>query len=268
MKFRKFLFIIFIFVIILIILVYIFYEPIKIIERKEYEKKCPKCFPIEYNCNCEPCESYDNKNGVVIPLEYYKKLRGLQNNIPEKGDKPSSMLGIKNRWNFGPGTSMLALSYADHIIFEYVFSELPDYCGMIEIGSASGISSLWFSLIMKIRGCKFYGVDYKEQRSSISKNNWFSNADYLIENVLKNVNEKVVGKIKEVDFIFLDNGDKYKEFEMYYKYVKPGSIIFVHQRTSKYYKFLKRFINKGEIEYFAREFSDAIGSNLVALKKL
>jgi len=112
----------------------------------------------------------------------------------------------------------IAQSWSDLCILENILTvEKPDI--IIELGTQHGASALFFSLFTKT-----YTFDIKKYNIPKSDNIIYEICDIFkdsdkIKSLIQN-NKKV--------FLFCDNGNKPKEFEVFAPFLKKGDIIFVH----------------------------------------
>jgi predicted O-methyltransferase YrrM len=132
-----------------------------------------------------------------------------------------SSLGIKSK--------MIGTMKGDNIFLDYAITENPHLCNFVELGTYGGFTSLFLGLMARLRNADFYTFDIFDNRVDIVKKAWLSNMFFIQDDILTNINTKVIDLIsKENTFLFIDNGNKIKETNMYLDYMKKGSVIVIH----------------------------------------
>ena len=117
----------------------------------------------------------------------------------------------------------------DIFFFDYVVAKHNQFKEFIELGTFGGVTSLYLGMMARLRGVKFYTFDNIDRRIECIKNNWLDNMFFMKEDVLISANEKVINEIeKESVLLFIDNGNKIKEFNLYVPYLKINSVVLVH----------------------------------------
>lgn len=102
---------------------------------------------------------------------------------------------------------------------------------VVEIGTSTGESAIWFALALKRTGGKLYTHEIDQQRAEIARNN-FEEAGLsdLITLIEGDAHETVLQHDEPIDIVFLD-ADKpgYPDYlEKLLPLVKPGGLVIAH----------------------------------------
>ncbi len=140
-------------------------------------------------------------------------------------------LVVDDKYNVGSVLGMYGqqLSRGDMLFIEYVLGNNQQYKNIVELGTASGLTSLYLGTAMKLRNGTLTTFDIKDNRTDEVKKAWLNNMNQTIEDIL-NVHSVMVGFNLQMNntLAFIDNGDKVKEVNRYAKYLKVGSGFIVH----------------------------------------
>lgn len=140
-------------------------------------------------------------------------------------------LVVNNQFNVGSvfGQWGNQLSRGDMLFIEYVLSHNPQYTSGLELGTASGLTSLYWGFAMHLRGGKFHTFDIVDRRPQNVKEAWPTNMVHYTADVLSSLNQDVVNLISMANMLaFIDNGDKAKEVNMYAPHIQVGCGFIVH----------------------------------------
>jgi len=139
---------------------------------------------------------------------------------------------------FGFGGPGLMIGYADVLMWEFVFARHQNLKDMVELGTMTGGTSLYFGMTANVRGGSFDTFDRSDNRASEVKRGWLPNMNYHIQDILTNVlpsdpstHNKEVVSVLDVGHPVLglfDNGDKKKETDCYARYMAVGSVLLLH----------------------------------------
>jgi predicted O-methyltransferase YrrM len=140
--------------------------------------------------------------------------------------KYRSLLGIKS--------NRIGVTKCDMVFLEHIITENQQLVNFVEFGTFGGYTSLLFGMMARMREAPFYTIDIKDFRTDVVKKAWLPNMWFLSYDLLSEINPKVVSLIeKENTFLFIDNGNKKQEVNMYCDFIKPGSIMAVHDWESE-----------------------------------
>jgi predicted O-methyltransferase YrrM len=124
---------------------------------------------------------------------------------------------------------LIGVGRGDMFFFDYVVAKHNQFKEFIELGTFGGVTSLYLGMMAKLRNANFYTFDISDRRIECIKNNWLDNMLFMKEDVLISANEKVIKEIeKDSVLLFIDNGNKIKEFNLYVQYLKVNSVVIVH----------------------------------------
>lgn len=139
---------------------------------------------------------------------------------------------------FGFGGPGLMIGIADQMLWEFVFARHQNLKHMVELGTMTGGTSLYFGMTANVRGGEFHSFDRSDNRATESRRGWLPNMNYHITDILTNVepndpstHNKEVVNVLDVGFPVLglfDNGDKKKETDIYARYMAVGSVLLLH----------------------------------------
>ena len=150
-------------------------------------------------------------------------------------------LVVDNKFNVGSifGQWGQQLSRGDVLFIEYVLGHNPQYTNGVELGTASGLTSLYWGLAMHLRGGKFHTFDIIDHRSQAIKDAWGTNMVHYTADVLGSVNQDVVNLISMSNTLaFIDNGDKAKEVNVYAPHIQVGCGFIVHDWGTEVFEHL------------------------------
>jgi len=119
------------------------------------------------------------------------------------------------------------------LVIEWAFHENAFLKHFVEVGSLTGLSSLYLSQFCRIRGGEFHTFD---KRPPLQKYQtlWPPLATFHQCDVLTKENAEVVARIQQpYSFVLLDNGDKPRELELYAKHLPVHSVLAVHDFPSE-----------------------------------
>lgn len=129
------------------------------------------------------------------------------------------------------GVSLLRPS--DLLMLEWVFRLHQEIIHIVEVGTGSGLSTLYLSQICRLRGGELHSFDVHPPRKRYF-DLWPSCAHFHEADVLANECEELVPFIAQSQsFVLLDNGDKPREMELYAKHLGVDSILAVHDWESE-----------------------------------
>jgi len=157
----------------------------------------------------------DSKNEIC---EYLKK--DLTSKYKRK------LLGIIDEEQNGD----IGVGCGDILFLNHVISENPSLNNFVELGTWTGVTSMYLGMIARIRGGEFHSFDKVDVRMESVKNSWLPEMYFHQEDILrKKPSKKVLDLVsKENTFIFVDNGDKIKEITLYCGNLIPKSVFVVH----------------------------------------
>ena len=139
-------------------------------------------------------------------------------------------LGLEStsRMIFGAGAGYTAWGHADRLMFEFVLAR-HRFDQIIEFGTWTGMSSLYFGMAAAMRRIPFWTCDHKDLRPPEVKKVWLWNMTFAKLDLLKTVSEEVVSRVSQENVLLIvDNGKKEKEAMVYGKHMAKGSVMIVH----------------------------------------
>jgi len=133
------------------------------------------------------------------------------------------------RLTFGLNSRMIGTGRGDLFYIDYIVAKHNNFKNFIELGTFGGVTSLYIGMIARLRKSTFYTFDISDRRIPCIKDSWLDNMFFMQEDILISANKNVINQIeKENIFLFIDNGNKIKEFSLYVPYLKTNSVVFVH----------------------------------------
>jgi len=122
---------------------------------------------------------------------------------------------------------------SDLLVIEWAFHEDQSLKHFVEVGSLTGLSSLYFAQFCRMRGGEFHAFD-KRQPLQKYRELWPALAMFHQCDVLVEANDEVVQTIEQPhSFVLLDNGNKPRELELYAKHLPERSVLAVHNFGSE-----------------------------------
>ena len=183
-----------------------------------------------------------DENGVVKQCPFIPENYENWQKMPPLCDYISiECLGNNNKRAahvFGFGGPGLMIGYADVLMWEFVFARHQNLKDMVELGTMTGGTSLYFGMTANVRGGSFDTFDRSDNRATESRRGWLPNMHFHISDILTNVipsdptthNKEVISVIDVGHPILglFDNGDKKKETDAYARYMAVGSVLLLH----------------------------------------
>ena len=151
----------------------------------------------------------------------------------EKWDKMPDVLEYlhlhsSSGYIFGVDRSFVPWGHSDRLMFEFVIVRHA-FDSVLEFGTWSGVSSLYFGMAAAMRRIPFVTFDICDIRPYEVKKVWLWNMSFIRADLLKGVDDHVACRVMQPDMLLIvDNGDKTKEAAMYGKYMAKGSVMIVH----------------------------------------
>lgn len=170
----------------------------------------------------------------------------------------------KNSLHFLGEQENLNLFWSDFLFLDFVLTKHFEYKRFIEIGTNSGIQSLYFGLLAKTRRGKFHTFDEIDKRSQRIKNGWldnmifhkihFENQEKQVLDSIKNSNvllfsvkkcklfQKILPKMNIRSVLFLDKNflnDKCFRMSLSKNYFSDVYKSFSNHFASQYQSFVK-----------------------------
>lgn len=188
---------------------------------------------------------------------------------------------------FGFGGPGLMIGIADQMMWEFVFARHQRLSHMVELGTMTGGTSLYFGMTANVRGGEFHSFDRSDNRATESRRGWLPNMHFHITDILTNVlpddpathNPEVV-QVLDTGFPVLglfDNGDKKKETDCYARYMAVGSVLLLHDwehldlprpHWEMSYSMVARTLEKLGFVKLYFDFAEHVGSSTRAFQRV
>ena len=133
-----------------------------------------------------------------------------------------SLMGLKSK--------MVGIGRGDMLFLEYVIANMPELSVIVELGTFGGVTSMFLGMIARLRGVPFCTFDIKDLRVQEVKEAWLNDMMYFYQtDILSEPSSYVTELVKNPNtFLFVDNGDKEKEANMYASYCGPNAVMVIH----------------------------------------
>ncbi|MBW8038840.1 MAG: O-methyltransferase [Planctomycetes bacterium] len=173
--------------------------------------------------------------GLIIGQERGRRPRSAEassiENIPlPQSDAEKKILTILDEMGKDRSRRYLSVSLNDGRLMRQL-TEATGAKRVVEIGTSTGYSGLWFALALRATGGKLTTYEIDPERARIAGENFKrAGVDDLITIVLGNAHEKVKEYKEPIDVLFLD-ADKEGYIDYLNKLlplVRPGGLIFAH----------------------------------------
>jgi hypothetical protein len=179
------------------------------------------------------------------PLHNAKCYEEWMNNMPTL----YSMLDVlsSSRSTFGSHYTEQAFGHGDKLFVEFVMQRHEYFKNLVEFGTWTGVTSLFFGMIAGLRGGTLTTIDIADQRSLPVLNIWLDNmyfhlADLENEN---NVDKGTIKALTKADFLFNDGWNKHIEAKIYTDYLPLGAGYLEHDYSYDHTRSQKKyFLNK------------------------
>ena len=168
---------------------------------------------------------------------------------------------------YGCNSEEFATGYGDRIFMDYILGN-NTFSQIVEFGTHQGVTTLHLGMSAKVLNIPLHTYDITDIRPPKIINAWLDNMIFHEENILT-LNQNVIEIISKPNtFIFMDNGNKIKEFNQYMPYIGKDSVIIVHDWGQEVHEedIMETVYEFKLIEYLP-ELSNTLGNNCKAWKK-
>ena len=118
------------------------------------------------------------------------------------------------------------------MLLNYLLALIPNASHFVELGTFTGITSLYFGMIARLRGGKLVTFDIKDWREETVKNAWLPQSmEFILADVETVAHPRVQEEVRKTSFLFIDGGNKYREAELYAQNMQVGGIVLMHDFT-------------------------------------
>ena len=107
-----------------------------------------------------------------------------------------------------------------------MLARLPDLSVLIELGTASGITSLFLGLAARARGIEFHTYDMFDQRAEEVMRAWLPDMFYHHGDCHNNT--ELDAMVSKPNVLLYVDADKLTEVRLFVPKLLPGSVFFVH----------------------------------------
>ncbi len=172
---------------------------------------------------------------LVIAQERGRRAAGqgsssFENTPLARSDAEKRILSVLEEMGNDPSQRYLSVSQSDGRLMR-LLTEAVGAKRVIEVGTSTGYSGLWFSLALRSTGGKLITHEIDEGRAKTAQENFKkAGVDDLITVVVGDAHEAVTKYTEPVDIIFLD-ADKEGYIDYLNKLlplVRPGGLILAH----------------------------------------
>ena len=177
--------------------------------------------------------------------------------------------GFSRRTLYGCNYFEISTGFADRIFIDYLMLNQGPITQIVELGTWKGVTSLHLGMSAKVMGVKFHTFDYVDVRPAKVKSAWLDNMYFYQEDILT-LNKNLINLIsKPNSLIFIDNGDKEKEFNQYVPYIGANSIIIIHDwNTEVFEENIQDTIEGNLLEPCNLDVAELLGTDCRAWRKL
>lgn len=136
----------------------------------------------------------------------------------------------KHRSLMGLKTHMVQFGRGDMLFLEYVLAQMKVASSIVELGTYGGVTSMFLGLAARLREIQFHTFDIKDARIKEVRRAWFNDMMYFHKtDILSSKNEQVTNIINKPNtFLFVDNGNKEKEVNMYASSCGENTVMIIH----------------------------------------
>jgi len=133
-----------------------------------------------------------------------------------------SMMGLKS--------NMVGVGRGDMLFLEHMIASMEQVSVIVELGTFGGVTSMFLGMAARLRGVPFCTFDIQDVRVPEVKSAWLNDMMYFYQtDILSKPSEYVTQLISNpYTFLFVDNGDKEKEANMYASYCGPNTVMVIH----------------------------------------
>lgn len=173
--------------------------------------------------------------GMIIAQERGRRAGrpgalSYENTPLARSDAEKRILSVLEKMGSDPSLRYLSVSQSDGRLMR-LLAEAVGAKRVIEIGTSTGYSGLWFALALRSTGGKLITHEIDEGRARTAQENFKrAGVDDLITVVVGDAHEAVKKYTEPVDVVFLD-ADKQGYIDYLNKLlplVRPGGLIFAH----------------------------------------
>lgn len=165
----------------------------------------------------------------------YKAFRGRAKQFREDWATLQRVLGYlrlhkdkKSRSLFGK-LAANSFGHGDLLFLDFVLCKHPEWKHCIELGTGSGLTTLYLGMCFQLRGGTVWTYDNRKQRGRMFHEHFGENVIFEETDVLSEPLPQIVGQVSHPDrFVLFDNGCKREEVAMYAEHLKPGAGFIVH----------------------------------------
>ncbi len=178
-------------------------------------------------------------------------------------------LDSTNRNLYGCGYYEISTGLADRAFIDDIIFHNHHISQIVELGTFKGVTSLHLGMSARVMEKDFYTFDIEDLRPLKIKKAWLDNMHFYQEDILS-LNQNLVNIISKPNtLIFIDNGDKEKEFNMYVPFLGPNSIIIIHDwETEVFLKNIQETIDEFLLEPYNEKLGDMLGTHCKAWRTI
>jgi len=133
-----------------------------------------------------------------------------------------SLMGLKSK--------MVGVGRGDMLFLEYALAQMEEASVIVELGTFGGVTSMFLGMCARLRDVPFCTFDITDVRTPEVKKAWMDDMMYFYQtDILSKPNDYVLELIRNDNtFLFVDNGDKEKEANMYAQYCGKNTVMIIH----------------------------------------
>lgn len=207
----------------------------------EFRLGSDKCYPTEYNPRKGVCGGADNPS---FALPCYPRWQSIP---------PLAAFVVEEKGWLGVDMSYQAFSMADIMTLNSLLKVFPHYRNLVEVGTFTGVTSLFLGMVARARGGFLVTYDIDEQyQPQFVRRAWLPEMEFRKANMedasdndaCKEQKEwteahhnackptpSMVGEsavFRSAHFVFFDGGNKEKEVWMWARYIPVGGSFAIH----------------------------------------
>lgn len=170
--------------------------------------------------------------------DYLRKERGDRGEIPVHA---RSNLGVRDWGDDLLIMPRIGIGHGDALFLEWVFSRRPALTNIVELGTGTGLTSLYLGMMARVRGGQFHTFDHVDRRPDWVLRAWlpemtFHQVDLSVSGGEGYALERVG---LENTLLFVDDGytdpQRAMSIRTYCEVLQPGSVFVVHDWDPELY---------------------------------
>jgi len=162
------------------------------------------------------------------------------------------------------------LSWSDLIMLDFALSAHPDLINVVELGTGTGLTTMYLGLISNYRGGRLITFDSEQFLPTYVNETWFENMKFIRTDIFKKpFDSRLIQALKQENTFYLfDNGYKIDEINWFLPYLSDENVMCTHDWG---HEVVLEFIDIGlaanDWVPWAFEHAEMLGSRVRCFKK-